>query len=52
MLLSISDLFVISIPGRFGIRPTLGQLCPRKVPPPNYSESLQRNQRDTAGQNG
>jgi len=38
-------------PHRFGIRPTLGQLCPRKVPPPNYNEPLQRHQRDTAGQN-
>ncbi|KAJ7371857.1 spermatogenesis-associated protein 4 [Desmophyllum pertusum] len=38
-------------PRRFGIRPTLGQLCPRKVPPPNYNESLQRHQRDITGQN-
>ncbi|KAL9971849.1 hypothetical protein ACROYT_G018061 [Oculina patagonica] len=38
-------------PHRFGIQPTLGQLCPRKVPPPNYNESLQRSHRDTAGQN-
>ncbi|CAH3127101.1 unnamed protein product [Porites lobata] len=39
-------------PRRFGIRPTLGQLCPRKVPPPNYEEGiLNRHQTDVAGQN-
>lgn len=36
-------------PRRFGIRPTLGQRCPRKVPPSNYNESLQRPQRHTKG---
>lgn len=45
--------YVHYLTGRFGIRPTLGQLCPRKVPPPNYEEGLlNRHQTDVAGQNG
>jgi len=40
-------------PRRFGIRPTLGELCPRNVPPSNYNaeESLQRHQTHEALQN-
>ncbi|XP_068702366.1 spermatogenesis-associated protein 4-like isoform X2 [Montipora foliosa] len=40
-------------PRRFGIRPTLGQLCPRRVPPSNYSEEgsqFQRHYRDVTEQ--
>ena len=40
--------------GRFGIHPTLGQLCPRKVPPSSYNEDgfLQRRQTVAARPNG
>lgn len=41
-------------PRRFGIRPTLGQMCPRKAPLTNYNEegSQQRHGKDVPEQNG
>ena len=56
IVVNIIIINVICILGRFRIRPTLGQLCPRRMPPSivnnDGGSQLQRNHRDITGQTG
>ena len=45
-------LFYFIFAARFGIRPTLGQLCPRQAPPPNYSQKVCETREDQDPEKG